>query len=170
MEHSDMVGKLWDIANYVTGFAVAQVLATSFGIAKKELKALKGLLAHWIAFGGTLVFTVFYITAIWWCGHKGLEMDGSHADIWHPVTEGRMATVLLFTFVLICPDDGAARPLAGRAGWKGVIQSHVGTFPTSSVLWTAPAVFHLHFISSVYQSDIGTRWLLCLSARRRRPV
>lgn len=101
MEHVALADKLWDMANFVTGFAVAQVLATSFGIAKKELKAIKGTVAHCLALAGTLAFTAFYIGAIWWCGWKGLELDGGRADIWLRVTEGRIATVVLFTLVLL---------------------------------------------------------------------
>lgn len=37
--------KLWEIANYVTGFAVAQTIATSFAIAKRDWPVLRNLCA-----------------------------------------------------------------------------------------------------------------------------
>ena len=114
MEHLNLADKLWDMANYVTGFAVAQVIATSFAIGKKELKALSGALAHWLAFGVTLIFTTFYISAIVWCGHRGLKLNADHPEILYCATGGRIGAVLLFTFVLMIALLGHWRDEARR--------------------------------------------------------
>jgi len=93
--------KLWEVANYVTGFAIAQVVATSFAIARKEWPVLKGMLAHCLALAGTLTFTTFYITAIYWCDLVGSEHSSIPPEIWRRVTQGRTIAVLLFTVVLL---------------------------------------------------------------------
>ncbi len=97
----DIDDKLWDIANYVTGFAIAQVLATSFAIAKNDWPLLKGPLAHWLTLGGTLLFTAFYMAVIIWCGLNGGKNSSIPKPIWQRVTQGRLLAVLLFTIVLI---------------------------------------------------------------------
>jgi UDP-N-acetylmuramyl pentapeptide phosphotransferase/UDP-N-acetylglucosamine-1-phosphate transferase len=93
--------KLWDIANYVTGFAIAQVLATSFAIAKRDWPALKGAAAHCLAMGGSSIFTTFYLTVIIWCCNKGSTNSSITQELWQRITQGRILAVLLFTFVLI---------------------------------------------------------------------
>jgi len=96
-----MADKLWDMANILTGFAVAQSLATIFALAKHELLALKGRAAHWMAFFTTLVFTVFYIAAIVWCGYRGSHLDSVQPEVWCQTTWGRVGAVVLFTSILL---------------------------------------------------------------------
>jgi ABC-type branched-subunit amino acid transport system permease subunit len=93
--------KLWDIANYVTGFAIAQTLVTTFAIAKGEWLLLKGAGAHIGAALGALVFTVFYEIAIFWCEINGSKDPGIPQQIWRRVTQGRMFAVALFTILLL---------------------------------------------------------------------
>jgi uncharacterized membrane protein (DUF441 family) len=93
--------KLWDMGNYITAFAVAQVIATSFAIGKTELKLLAGPLAHWLAFAATVVFTALYVISISWCGDEGMNLDKVQPYIWHRITQCRIITVLIFTVVLI---------------------------------------------------------------------
>jgi len=89
------------MANYVTGFAVAQVLTTTFALVKKDIKPLRGRIAHIIAVVVSLCFTTGYILAISWCGGKGsVLLTGDDLKTWSIVTEGRIATVIFFTFVL----------------------------------------------------------------------
>jgi hypothetical protein len=52
--------KLWDLANLVTGFAIAQSLAFIFSMAKDDFKT-PNLIGHWLAFVGTVGFTIGYI-------------------------------------------------------------------------------------------------------------
>jgi hypothetical protein len=101
MESVHVAEKLWDMANIITGFAIAQVLATTFALAKHELKALKGVPAHWAAFLTTLLFTGFYIGAIVWCGCEGRHLNPTQYDIWTKTMAGRVGAVILFTLVLV---------------------------------------------------------------------
>lgn len=101
-----MAEKLWDLANYVTGFAIAQVIATTFAIANRQILALNGARAHWIALAITLVFTGFYITAIIWCGRKGRPLSPGVHSLWHSVDIGRVAAVSVFTLVLFLALSG----------------------------------------------------------------
>jgi hypothetical protein len=99
----NMADKLWDIANFTTGFAVAQSIATSFAIAKHEFKALKGKREHNAGIAATLVFNLFYTVIIVWCGYKGSSFDSEkgNSGIWFWVTLGRFAAVFLFTGVVV---------------------------------------------------------------------
>lgn len=103
MDKIKMAEKLWDLANLVTGFAVAQSIATTFVIAKGDLNnSLRGPGAHFVAIGATLIFTVFYIFAILWCRAKGSSLDSSdNSAIWCPITAGRVFAVVLFTSVTL---------------------------------------------------------------------
>jgi len=47
MEDIKLAEKLWDIANVVTGFAVAQVLATTFAMGNHQMAMLSVQQAHW---------------------------------------------------------------------------------------------------------------------------
>jgi hypothetical protein len=119
MEAINLADKLWDIANFVTGFAIAQVLATTFALVKTELKPLTGALAHWIAFLTTLLFTGFYIYAIVWCEIEGTSISSERHDIWRRVTQGRIIAVGIFTLVLFMAllghwrDERIREPLSG---------------------------------------------------------
>ena len=101
MEDIKLAEKLWDLANIVTGFAVAQVIATTFALANNQIAALTGRAARWIAFVCTVVFTGFYLGAIIWCNHKGADLDPQHTDVCAAVNCGRMVAIVLFTLVLL---------------------------------------------------------------------
>jgi hypothetical protein len=102
MEDIKLAEKLWDLANIVTGFAVAQVLATTFTLANRQMLALSGRAAHWYAAGGTFIFTAFYLTAIIWCNHTGAALDAtSNNEIWKVVNVGRIFAVVLFTAAML---------------------------------------------------------------------
>ena len=81
-----MAEKLWDLANLIAGFGVLQAIATIFALTKGELKGLRGLAAHRYAAIGTVVFTLFYVIAIIWCGLLGAgfgqagQFDGVACD------------------------------------------------------------------------------------------
>jgi hypothetical protein len=94
-----MADKLWDLANIVTGFAIAHSLATVFMLAKDEMKLLHDETGYRLMYIGTTVFTLFYLTVILLCGlaAPGQEPDKS---IWRVVTVGRILAVTFFTFVL----------------------------------------------------------------------
>jgi hypothetical protein len=95
--------KLWDLANLVTGFAVVQSIATTFAIAKGELRgSLRGPVAHRVAFSSTIVFTSFYLCAIVLCHNVGSSHDSrASSSIWLAATLGRVLAVLLFTVVTL---------------------------------------------------------------------
>jgi hypothetical protein len=101
MEDIKLAEKLWDIANVVTGFAVAQVLATTFAMANHQMAMLSGQQAHWAAAGGTLIFTTFYLVVIIWCYIEGKRLSPKHPLIWRMVNRGRIGAVILFTLALL---------------------------------------------------------------------
>jgi len=98
---TDVAEKLWDIANLITGFAVAQVLATTFALAKGEIKALKGPMAHWLALGSTLLFASMYLTAIIWCGYKTIDIEPDRHGILLRVAWGRAVAVITVNLALL---------------------------------------------------------------------
>jgi uncharacterized membrane protein YidH (DUF202 family) len=106
METINFAEKLWDLANIITGFAIAQVLATTFALVKGELPPLTGTSAHGAAFILTTGFTVAYIWAIRWCEREWRQLEAAklatgQEAIWHSATQGRIFAVVLFTLVLL---------------------------------------------------------------------
>jgi hypothetical protein len=101
MDGLNMAEKLWDTANYVTGFAIAQVIYTTFSIATGDLKALHGKSAHVTALIVTGLFTAGYLIAIVWCGMNGSKFDDRHLKVWRYVGWARVIGVVFFTFILI---------------------------------------------------------------------
>jgi len=103
MDGIKMAEKLWDLANLVTGFAITQTIATTFAMARDDLKnSLKGPRAHAVAIVATLVFSISYVLAILWCRTKGASIDTpANLQIWNAVTTGRVSGVLLFTLVAL---------------------------------------------------------------------
>lgn len=98
----DIAGKLWDLGNYITAFAIAQGLAISFAIGKKEMRLLDNVLAHVIAFVATLVFTTCYAAAVLWCGYEGASSQPpENQHIWHLVTGAQIVAVGLFTALVL---------------------------------------------------------------------
>jgi hypothetical protein len=101
VESLKMAEKLWDLANLVTGFAVAQSLAFTYGMAKHDMK-MPGLAAHWMAAIGTIVFTVGYGVAVVLCYIKGRSLDAAaNAVVWKWVMFGRVLTVSMFAAVTL---------------------------------------------------------------------
>jgi hypothetical protein len=102
-----MADKLWDLANFITGFAIAQNLATTFAMAKGEFRnSLKGSAAHIVAFVSTIVFTILYFYAIWWCESQAINKPEVKSiedmvSLWKHVTVGRLVAVALFTVVTL---------------------------------------------------------------------
>jgi hypothetical protein len=95
-----MALKLWDLANLITGFAVAQILATTFALAGGKLRTiLQGPAAHWTAFVVMILVTGLYLTAIVWCGSKGRSLERYHPEVWCVVTAARVGVVVLFRLV-----------------------------------------------------------------------
>jgi uncharacterized membrane protein (DUF485 family) len=92
--------KLWDLANLVTGFAVAQSLAIIFSMARNDFK-MPNKKRHWLAFIGITLFTICYIVAIELCGNEGQLLDKTHANLWQQVTRGRVFAVILFALVTV---------------------------------------------------------------------
>lgn len=96
-----MAERLWDLANLVTAFSVAQSLATLFAVVKGDFgRWLVDITAHRRAVGGTALFALFYGTVIAYCGAEGAYIEGSHGGIWLVSSIGRIAAVLIFSAIL----------------------------------------------------------------------
>ena len=113
MADTNFVEKVWDLANVITGFSVAQNLAVVYGMGKGDFRnSMRSGGEHLAAAAGTIAFSVAYILAICWCGRTmapALCFDlsptapGQLTDctIWHEATCGRIWTVILFTLVML---------------------------------------------------------------------
>jgi len=97
----NVADKLWDLGNYVTGFAVAQSLVFIFAMAKDEIKIERPLAGHWACAAGTVLFTAGYLFAIRLCGVEGAVRDASNAPLWRAVTRGREFAVVVFAAVAV---------------------------------------------------------------------
>jgi len=93
----DMAGKLWDLANLITGFAAVQSMATLFAMAKDEwAQTLTSSKTHKQVIWGTVWFNLLYIVAIICCGLEGYLINGQNGVAWLGTTIGRVVTILLF--------------------------------------------------------------------------
>lgn len=110
-----MAEKLWDLANLITGFAVAHALTMSYAIAKHEMVSLKDNTAHAVALVLSLIFTFLYVGAIWWCYKTGIELYPKNSSVWYSVTLGRILTVGVFTLVMLLALFGHWRALKDPA-------------------------------------------------------
>src|SRR5438105_12104206 len=97
-ESVKMAERLWDLANLVTGFAVVQTLAMTYGMLKGDL-GISSRKHHVIVYAGTIVFACLYAAAIVWCGEKGRVLDATNSDVWTWVTRGRITAVVVFSLV-----------------------------------------------------------------------
>ena len=96
-----MAEQLWDLANLITGFSVAQCLATLFAIVKGDLNQwLKKAGDYYWSGVGMAIFTALYCAALLYCGSRGAQLDLAHRTIWLECTAGRIAAVILFAAIL----------------------------------------------------------------------
>jgi hypothetical protein len=123
-----MADKIWDLANIVTGFSVAQSLATIFMLAKDEMKLLHDDNGYRIMRKATAVYTLFYLAAIILCGVAGAKLDtgakpdhSDNTDVWWLVTIGRAVAVIFFTGALYGTIDGHRHFKAERAQSKPLL-------------------------------------------------
>jgi len=101
MEDTMMAEKLWDLANLITGFAVAQCLATLFAVVKGDLNRWLTMPKDYLRSGaGMATFTALYCVALWYCGSRGADLDCGHRGIWIMCTAGRMTAVIVFAAIL----------------------------------------------------------------------
>ncbi len=100
MENAKMLERLWDLSNYVTGFAVAQSLATTFSVASGQLKALSGTMAHVIALIAVVMWSGLYCYVVDWLQKRGTKLDSANAELWTLVDCGRYTAIVLFGFVV----------------------------------------------------------------------
>ena len=90
MEPNTMAEKIWDLANLVTAFSLAQSLGTVFAVLKGDLDLwLVDTKSHRMAGYGIFVFVIIYTTVIIWCGYNGIMIDSNNSHIWCTSTIGR---------------------------------------------------------------------------------
>lgn len=101
MEPKDMVKELWSLANIVTGFSVAQSIAFSFALSKKDLidlqiETIKVKIVLTIII---IIFAAIYSYGVFRCYQLAMSIDRTSDRIWLQVTYGRLASIWLFTLV-----------------------------------------------------------------------
>ncbi len=105
MSASDLAKLVWDVANGITAFAVAQSLVFAYSCAKKEIgdvlnrKALKLAIAAMLA-----LIAIVQCLAVWRCGVNLCELDPGHCELHSEVTFGRMLCVgglLAFSIIIL---------------------------------------------------------------------
>ncbi len=102
MAVSTMAEKIWDLANLVTAFSVAQSLGTIFAVLKGDLVGwLVDKKAHMRALCGVVVFVILYTSVIIWCGLHGIVIDSENSDIWCTSTIGRGIAIIVFNVILV---------------------------------------------------------------------
>jgi hypothetical protein len=86
----DVAGRFWDLANYITGFAVLQ--GVTFVIAVPA-STLRGQLVHskWLALTITLVSAGCYVWGVLSCGASERELRGGQGSV---VDHARKASLL----------------------------------------------------------------------------
>ncbi len=114
MAPTDMTDKLRDLANYTTGFAIAQSIATAFALAKGEWRfSLRTNKEHYGGLAATVVFTIGYIVAVLWCWCRAKPVDDDAKPIWTIATWGRIVAILLFTTVTVTAFLGHRKNVEG---------------------------------------------------------
>jgi hypothetical protein len=103
MNPEDLSKELWSIANIITGFSVAQVLAVTFALSgnlavlqspnRRAVKIAVSIIA--------LLMGLAYCFAVHRCRMLALSLHAGHDEIWREINYGRMACILLFTAILI---------------------------------------------------------------------
>jgi len=85
MDQFNLAEKLCNLENYITTFAIAQGLAFSVAVAKREIKLLKTVLDHGVAYFAALVCTGCYFAAIVLCEEAGTKhlVDRDQQHIWY---------------------------------------------------------------------------------------
>jgi hypothetical protein len=93
-----MEQNLWNLANIITGFAIAQSLAFLYALAKSEfVKAVDNPMTYWIICIAIIVASILYCVAVYFVGNKGASLTDIHnVDIWKSITLGRVAAILVF--------------------------------------------------------------------------
>jgi hypothetical protein len=100
VKEMNMAEKLWELANLIAGFAVAQALAMTYAVVKNDVVPLRTDNAHVASLALICVFTVFYGGAIVLCCAKGRALDGANGKTWTVAKWGRVIALLLFQGVL----------------------------------------------------------------------
>jgi hypothetical protein len=101
MSHCELAGKLWALANYITAFAIAQVLAVLLALANRQMPLLGAPRARTITLWVTPMFTILYVAAIACCGWVGAQLSQQHPKVWYVVMAGQIVAVLLFSGLLL---------------------------------------------------------------------
>jgi hypothetical protein len=98
MEDKEMAENLWELANLVAGFSVAQSLATLFAVVRGDLnKMFDDRRSHCLSLIGIASSTALYALSVVYCGYEGERLDGGHLDIWLISTVGRLFVIFLFS-------------------------------------------------------------------------
>jgi hypothetical protein len=100
----NMAPKLWDITNYVTGFAVAQgiAVAIAFGSNQDMLRAIQTTAARiWIMMA-IIIAAPCYCLVIAWC-HRNLGYSGEDHRIAKTVAIGQMTAICFFHSIMLLP-------------------------------------------------------------------
>ena len=103
-EMSDMANHLWNLADIITGFAVAQSIAFLYALAQKEFsEAVDNPEASMIIVMATVSASVVYCSAVYLIGTGGSSLTNveHEKNIWASITWGRIAGIMIFNgFVL----------------------------------------------------------------------
>lgn len=104
MKADDFSKGLWDIANLITSFAVAQAVATAFALGKD----LAGLLEMPIPVKVAIAFVAYLFGGLYclavkrcWDLSRSIDHNLQHNTIWMHVTIGRVICILLFTSLVV---------------------------------------------------------------------
>jgi hypothetical protein len=100
----DMPSKIWDLANYITGFVVAQALyfAVAFGTETELQKvARRQLCARLLIFMFTFLAMLVYCAAIYVCHGYLSRCQPNDAAMLQEVAYARYGIIVLFQLILL---------------------------------------------------------------------
>jgi hypothetical protein len=105
MNSTELAGKLWDLANAITAFALVQGLVFAYACANKDVgnvlnrKALKAAIAVMIAMIGTA-----QCVAVEWCRSKLCHIDPAQCPVYSEAGEGRVlciGSIAIFSILIL---------------------------------------------------------------------
>lgn len=97
MDAPDLCQKLWDIANYIVGFAVLQSVSFAYALGKDLpdfLRQSLGVKSIVVLVSG--LFYALYWYGVWECYLLARTLDCPHPEVWHAVSKGRVVCIGIF--------------------------------------------------------------------------
>lgn len=114
----DIPSELWDLANGITGFYIAQDIVMSYAFVKKDTQRFfqaHPIVQRTIAGLKSVVFLAF-LFLLWRCYDRAVSADGAISAIWREMTAWRMIAISYFFVISMVSLFAYARFRVNRSG------------------------------------------------------